>query len=242
MLFGFVFKKNRHLITSICKKFGYGKKFPDPLLPQIEIGELISENYPIKIFEPVGVNGNISMIETYVAISLVKQFNPINIFEIGTFNGRTTLNMAYNSSKESRVYTLDLPGEEIESTAMPIVNDDKVFIEKESSGSRIIGQDPENKILQLYGDSASFDFTEFRNDMDFVFIDGSHSYEYVLNDSRQAIKLLRNSRGVILWHDYNNSAWEGVTRALNELYRGDEEFSEIKHIKGTCLACLIISH
>lgn len=74
--------------------------------------------------------------------------------------------------------------------------------------------------------------------MDFVFIDGSHSYEYVLNDSKQAIKMLRNGKGVILWHDYDEYA--GVTRSLNKLYLENNKFKNLKRIKGTSLVCLIV--
>jgi hypothetical protein len=93
------------------------------------------------------------------------------------------------------------------------------------------------KICQLYGDSATFDFTPFFG-MDFIFIDGSHSYEYVLNDSRKAIQLLREGKGVILWHDYATEWWEGVTKALNDLYLNDSEFKDLKWIAGTSLVYL----
>jgi hypothetical protein len=75
--------------------------------------------------------------------------------------------------------------------------------------------------------------------VDFVFVDGSHSYEYVLNDSRHALKLIRNGKGVILWHDYG-TFWKGVKKALDELYLGGNEFKGLRQIEGTSLVCLII--
>ncbi len=76
--------------------------------------------------------------------------------------------------------------------------------------------------------------------MDFVFIDASHTYEYVLSDSRAALKLLRRGGGtkVILWHDYGE--WEGVTRALDELAAGEPTFRGLRRIAGTSLACLVM--
>ena len=47
------------------------------------------------------------------------------------------------------------------------------------------------------GDSASFDFSKLGTRMDFIFIDGSHAYEYVLRDSETARGLLRDGRGLI---------------------------------------------
>jgi hypothetical protein len=60
--------------------------------------------------------------------------------------------------------------------------------------------------------------------MDFVFIDAAHSYEYVLRDSINAIKMLRESRGLLLWHDY--ASLPGVNKALDELYTTDARFSK----------------
>jgi hypothetical protein len=150
--------------------------------------------------------------------------------------------MASNCSHEAKVYTLDLPKDKLYSTKLPIVpgdKGDKMFIDKEISGSRYLGKDCERKIIQLYGDSATFDFSPFFNMMDFIFIDGSHSYEYVLNDSKQALKLLRNGKGVILWHDYD--LWGGVTKALDKLYLEDRKFKGLKHIEGTSMVCLSLN-
>jgi len=43
-----------------------------------------------------------------------------------------------------------------------------------------------------------------------------------------------------LWHDYGTPYWEGVTRALNDLYSSAGEFKKLKHIRGTSLVCLIV--
>ena len=69
--------------------------------------------------------------------------------------------------------------------------------------------------------------------MDFVFVDASHAYEYVLNDSRIALNLLRQGKGIILWHDYNRPEWwPGVLKALNRLYTGSPAFSRLRQIEG----------
>ena len=74
--------------------------------------------------------------------------------------------------------------------------------------------------------------------MDFIFVDGSHAYDYVMNDSMIALKLLKEGKGVILWHDY--IGWVGVRKALSKLYERGGVFKDMKHIKGTSLVCLII--
>lgn len=244
---GFIFAKNRSLISDICTHFGFGKK-PDKtvveapieaIIPQIDLSEIIPESASIQILELVTVDGNISLLETIIIAKLIKHYNPSKLFEIGTFDGRTTLNMAANCSEQAKVYTLDLPKDKLYSTKLPIVPVEKKYIDKEISRLKYLGTDCEKKVVQLYGDSATFDFSPFFNMIDFMFIDGSHSYEYVLNDSKQALKMLKNGQGLILWHDYNTPFWQGVTRALNELYE-TSEFRGLKHITGTSFVCLMV--
>ena len=167
---------------------------------------------------------------------MIRKSHPSRLFEMGTFDGRTALNMAANSPEDAVVYTLDLPVEKINETALPIASGDAQHIQKDQSGSRYLRTCEKKKIAQLYGDTASFDFSPYFNGMEFVFIDASHSYEYVLNDSRIALRLLKNRRGLILWHDYGT--FDGVTKALNELYAGDPQFKGARHIKETSLVCL----
>jgi predicted O-methyltransferase YrrM len=178
----------------------------------------------------------VTVLELIVLTQLVVKHGPKRLFEIGTFDGRTTLNLAANAADDARVFTLDLPQEQMTATALNVDAEEKTYINKATSGSRFIGKEYGLKITQLYGDSATFDFSPFENSMDFVFVDGSHTYEYVMNDSCVALRLLSNGRGVILWHDFN--AWPGVTLALNALHRDWREFRELKHVEGTTLAYL----
>jgi len=97
-----------------------------------------------------------------------------------------------------------------------------------------LGTDAARKITQLFGDSATFDFSPYRAEL--IFVDASHAYDYVRNDSAKALALLADSRGVIVWHDYGE--WPGVTRALDELAKSDARFAKLRWIRGTTLAVL----
>jgi len=239
-IIGFLFEKNRLFINQICTHFGYVKKTPTPIVPTIDLAEVVSENVPIQIREPVDIDGNISLAEITVLSKLVKRYNPKRLFEIGTFDGRTTLNLAANASDDAKVYTLDLPKDKLFKTDLPLEVGEEKYIDKEASGARFLESDCQQKITQLYGDSATYDFSSFYNTVDFIFIDGSHSYRYVLHDSRLALKLLRDGQGVILWHDYGKQWWQGLTTALNEMYAAGKEFKNIQHIEGTSLVYLVI--
>ena len=179
--------------------------------------------------------GHTTEFELKVISNLVRKLNPDKIFEIGTFQGRTTLNMALNTHSNAKITTLDLPSEGLSSTAMEIEEGEVRYVKKDVSGERFIGHPMANKIQQVFGDSATYSFDEYKNSIDLAFIDGSHAYEYVLNDSKKVLSIMRPG-GLIIWHDYTN--WEGVWTALNELYKSDPKYKNIKHIGGTSIAIL----
>ena len=179
--------------------------------------------------------GHTTEFELKVISKLVKKFKPNRVFEIGTFQGRTTLNMALNTDENATIITLDLPGKDLNSTAISIEKGEVRYVDKEISGERFIGHPMARKIIQIFGDSATFLFDDYKHSIDLAFIDGSHAYEYVLNDSNKVMSIIRPG-GLIIWHDYTN--WEGVWTALNELYKSDPRYSNIKHIGGTSIAIL----
>jgi hypothetical protein len=208
----------------------------DASIPEIEPSDIFPEYVPIRILEQKSISGNVSEDELKVINKMIAFFKPEMVFEIGTFDGRTSLNMACNTPQEAIIYTLDLPREKKGSVKLPLDLREEIYINKRESGLRYKETPYEKKIVQLYGDSAAFDFLSFCGKMDFVFIDGSHAYEYVLNDTEKALKLLKSEKGILLWHDYG--VWEGVTKALNELFIHNDYFVSLKHIKGTSLVFL----
>jgi predicted O-methyltransferase YrrM len=225
--------KERLIFNEIVSQIKHknGKFFPK-ILPLVSIEEITENIIPELILDDFE-DGNISNYEIECITRIVKKNNPSAIFEIGTFNGRTSLNMAINIGLSSKIYTLDLPKKYISKTKLRIKSGETKFIKKEISGKQFIGTQYEEKIIQIYADSAKCDYSKFLNSIDMVFIDGSHSYEYVINDTNVAMKLLRNGKGIIIWHDYG---WNEVVQAINEFYTEDKRFLELKNIKGTSFA------
>ncbi len=155
------------------------------------------------------------------------------IIEIGTFDGRTTLNLAINAPESAPVVTLDLPQET--STRYELAANERLFVDKPAPGARFRAVPPPwtacaAKITQLFGDSATFDWTPHVGRASLVFVDGSHAYEYAKCDSSTALTLVGN-KGVVIWHDYG--VWDGVTRALEELEANNH--LGLRHISGTTL-------
>lgn len=220
----------------LAREFGYDHRVgPLPTLPQADVTDVVHD-VPIRVREPLAADGNVTLLELTVLDSLVAARGPKRVFEIGTFDGRTTLNLAANAPPGAVVHTLDLPP--AMEPALPVHSDDKAFMQRSQDGARgrrFQGVPEQAKIVQLEGDSASFDFSPYARMMDFVFVDGSHSYDYVRSDSLTALDLGAHG-AMIVWHDYGE--WEGVTRALNELHVSDPRFAGLRHVRATTLALL----
>jgi len=183
---------------------------------------------------PIQTRGGVAVVGNIVA---VPQIDGVVIgLDATTGLQRWSYELRPHTAPEAQVFTLDLPP--TGKAELPLAANEQHYIKKDASGLRYQGTDYEGKIVQLYGDSAKFDFSPYFGTMDLVFVDASHSYEYVLSDSRVARKLLGPAGGVIFWHDYGT--WIGVTRALEELRAGDPRFQGLRRVTGTALACLVV--
>jgi hypothetical protein len=168
---------------------------------------------------PYVVEGGTSDAEAWILAVLARQGHCL--FEFGTCTGKTAYLWARNSPPQARVVTLTLPPEErahyrAEETDNPT---DVAFALKESGFTEFLysRSGVEHKVQQLFGDSKALDVTPWAGRCDVVFVDGSHAYSYVRNDSEKALQLVRPG-GLVLWHDYAGPRHaNGVYRALNEL-------------------------
>ena len=164
-----------------------------------------------------------------VSLSQISKFlRRRRIFEIGTFCGYTTYHIALNTSDDTHVYTLDLPADKLANAKLEIT--DIELIKKPIKGEWFLNTKVSAKITQLLGDSAAFDYSEYEGRMDLVYVDGGHSYEYAMEDSMTARKLLTRD-GIIVWHDY--PTWPGVWCCLEDLQQ--QWPGHFAWIKGTAL-------
>lgn len=159
-------------------------------------------------------DGNPSAIELFCLGAIARASGARAIFEIGTFDGATTLQLALNSQPDATIHTLDLPPDAIDRTRSPLLMQERAYALKPASGARFVGTPVHAKIRQLYGDSAAFPGEQFAGRMDLVVVDGSHARAYVQSDSALARVMVRPG-GWIVWHDYG--VWPDVTAVLDEL-------------------------
>jgi Methyltransferase domain len=189
---------------------------------------------PAVLVEAAKANGNVRVSELAVLAKAAAAVTPgREIVEIGTFDGRTTLNLAVNSAPTTPVFTLDLPPDV--TTKFALAQGERGFVEKPAPGERYrragpLWKDSTAKITQLLGDSGTFDWSAHFGKAGLVFVDGSHAYDYAKHDTEMAFKMVAPG-GMVLWHDYG--VWEGVTRALEELEAGRK--LGLKQVRGTSL-------
>lgn len=155
-----------------------------------------------------------------------------SFFEIGTNRGRTTWTMARNNP-QMRILTLDVPldGASTE-VALGMGSDDHRFFRPgEETGEAFAGTAEAERITQLWGDSATFDFSPYAGAIDLVYVDGAHTYDYVRSDTARALELL-SPTGMIAWDDYGSHP--DIHRYVNEVATTLEQ--PVYHVYGTRMA------
>jgi len=205
----------------------------DPVFTRDELGPCLNTEVRFISGGERGVPGGTSDLEAWILAVLATQAS--EMFEFGTCTGRTTWLWACNSAPETRIHTLTLPpagldnyqagdGDDAASTAT--AKGESVFTRFLYSGTA-----EEAKIEQLYGDSKTLDETPFLGRCDLIFIDGSHAFSYIKNDTEKALRMLRPG-GLLLWHDYRGPRRaRDVYRYLNQLVIG----MPLMHIRNTSL-------
>jgi hypothetical protein len=207
------------------------------VIPTVRLGDVFPpalERGAIRLENFLGHWGNVS-VETVCKISLIVRFlKPRRILEIGTYNGMTTLQMALNAPPECTVYTLDLP-QDLE-PSVPASELDRLVAKSfrarfgTSTGSYFRDRG-DVRIVQLLGDSATFDYAaHLDGPVDLVFIDGAHDERTKRIDSENALRLV-SPGGTILWDNYGDVCNPEVTRYLLDLSAA----LPLRHFKNTML-------
>ena len=231
--FGVAKASNRLFIYQLCRRFGWKVDEYPPEIPQVPLSRFLTSDVAVRLTQLVVAPGNVSLTELTVISAMCATRRPATIFEIGTFDGRTTLNLAENSPPETHS-TRSTCRQASWTRPRTFSHREDAFVRKGASGARFMGSPHVARITQLSGDSATFDFLPYHGGIDLVFVDASHAYEYVLADSRTALALVRPG-GCIVWHDYGTGDWPGVNRALNELRRTEPRLEHLQWIEGTSL-------
>ena len=181
-----------------------------------------------------------------IFLEQLKEYKPKNFPEIGVFCGVTARNTCdYLSQIHGNQFSyigVDLFGgsqknykDEIEPNFLknqkfsnPLKNIYYNYIIKENLNSLASNK----KLLQKYEKNIQLiagDTNEILKDIDlssidFVFLDGGHSYETVLNDLEEIYKSLRNRNKVILCDDYGEASF------IKEVKNAIDDFTKTNNI------------
>lgn len=192
---------------------------------RVEIGELLPdvERTPVRLL-PIAMNGyNVSWLEMVYLAAIGAALEPERVVEFGTFDGRTTVQLASNVGPGGRVTTIDCV------TGPVDFGDATGFCVPTTIGAHFLGRPIGANIDVVTIDSQTADWSAYRGTADLVFVDADHSRDAVIRDSRAAAAMLRPG-GMIVWHDF--LYLDGVTEALATL-AGE---LAIVHVAGTTLA------
>lgn len=223
------------LYKAIGSKRGVAQKNVFEVLPcnnveDIKLGNLTSDH---NFFGEVA-----SYTADLINLCLIcRAIKPKVVFEIGTMWGYTAFHFALNSAPDAKIYTLDLPKDKAFRPKLKTTLTDDSHIPLHASAERMCfeGTKEAARITTLFGDSATFDYSSFHREVDFFFIDGAHSYEYVRSDTLNALKCC-HSGSVLAWHDFGRVGVNGVTRWILEFSKGREIYS----VPGGTLAFTVV--
>ena len=142
--------------------------------------------------------------------------------------------MALNSPSDAKINSITIGPNELEELEKN-ENDNRISyrnIVSESIYESFLfsGSDVENKINVIFENSLKFDHTQFKDQIDLIFIDGGHTYSIVKNDSQKSFEMLKKN-GIILWHDYvpGKTSSKDIVKYLNEISKN----KKIYKIKNT---------
>jgi predicted O-methyltransferase YrrM len=158
-------------------------------------------------------NVSVSVRELVVLAAIVKHSSALRILEIGTSNGHTTLNLAANADPDGRVTTVDLPRDWQGEFALSVPEVARNATDRNHVGAQFRGSALEKRIISVFADSATLDWSTLAGPFDLIFIDGCHAFDYVVRDTENALRQL-TAAGIIIWHDYGTI--EDVSRAVDQ--------------------------
>ena len=208
------------------------KRYGAPHVKNVKLADVIGTQSPLVegrlLMNGSGPGANFRSAPLILA-ALAQVLRCQTIFEFGTYHGETAWTLTHNNP-DARVFTLDF--EDLDSARSARLElTDPEYLQRWERGREFVGTPEGGRITQLFGDSATFDFSPYYHGMDLVYIDASHSYSYVRSDSQAALKML-SAGGTIVWDDYTHYA--GIYAYLNQLSPTLDR--PIAHILGTRLA------
>lgn len=182
-LINLVLNEDNQWAAHIREKYGI-----EASLPVIDFTEVCGDQaLKLETFSFLG--GGSLPTDLLLLKSLSAQIEHCRYFEIGTWRGESVSNVADTGAD---CYTLNLSNEEI----VQLTGDQRYA---DLHGFFSHGR---KNIHHLFGNSLNYDFGQFDQKFDLVFIDGDHQYDFVKNDTIKVFEHLLHDDSIVVWHDY----------------------------------------
>lgn len=190
-------------------------------LPTVEISQLVDTD-SVDIGPVTFLDGGSLPTDLMLLAGLAEGIGQCRYFEIGTWRGESVATVA---SRASSCHTLCLTDEEMLRRGM-----DPATVASHGLFSRELPG-----VTQLRGDSRNFDFGQFQEPFDLIFIDGDHRYDVVKSDTINIFRHLVHEKSIVVWHDYGSQPdrvrYEVLAAILDGA--GPERSSLIYHVAHT---------
>jgi len=131
-----------------------------------------------------------------------------SIIEIGSYYGKSTRALTDNSPSDCKVYVVD-PWDYYLASTMRV--DDNTF------NQFYINLYEHIKSGKLLINRMKWENCQPKEKVDFIFIDGDHTYESCRHDINKALLWIKED-GIIAGHDYNVAGFPGVKQAVDETF------------------------
>ncbi len=179
---------------------------------------------------PDAVCGYTPASDTHAVLTLLTYARPRRVLEIGTALGHMTANFTRWTLDDAQIFSLGIVRET--ERAAPGAPQQQVDAPSRGEFARFADHFGKAwKVSFIIADSMVYDFGRLAP-LDFVFVDGGHDLEHVLNDTRKAYGALAPG-GWLLWHDFNSATpWVKVREAIEQI--GFQE--SVVHVEGTEVA------
>ncbi|MEQ8560267.1 MAG: class I SAM-dependent methyltransferase [Cytophagales bacterium] len=164
--------------------------------------------------------------------------NPKVVVEIGTAEGRMTSMISENIPDSSRLYTLNIPPEEIKLGGKLVTG-----AYSEDQIGRIYKEKGCKNVIQILKNSKNWEPNIGVVNM--AFIDGSHDAEFVYSDTLKILKISEPGT-IIIWHDFNpyliaNYAWiKSVCLGVDQLFRDGHLVNKVLHLQDSWTGLYIV--
>jgi cephalosporin hydroxylase len=103
--------------------------------------------------------------------------------------------------------------------------------------NNIMENNPHNHKYHLIKGKSEDVVEDFKNlnlEIDYLFIDGDHSYQGVMNDYNNYLPFVKKG-GIIVFDNYNDEGWKQVTTAVNEILDNSNDITLVEKYTKCCV-------